>query len=163
MDGPGMTDQSPPCPACGARHADGQTCADDFNQLLGWEYENPALWEVHNLTVLCYHLQHPHLYSPDGLTYGLQLLVTFVDEGVSPAEVRRRSREQVNSHNRQWKITARPGAEGRYARLVAWTMRAADVVAGGADSYIANVRAWAATLLADLRASGNLPLTNSEL
>lgn len=144
------------CPECGAPWPEGHTCQDDFHQLLAWEYEDPRLGEVHHLMVLCYHLQHPSLYSPEGLRDGQQLLVQFVDMGVSPAEIRRRNRRRVDSSKRTWKITARPGAQGAYAHTVVWPLTAATVVAGGAGAYCANVRAWAESTLATLKATENL-------
>jgi hypothetical protein len=131
------------CPECGAAHPAGRACADDFYTLLGWENEFPPLGEVHHLTVLVYYLQHPSLYSPAGLAHARGLLRAFVAEGQPPQAVRRRSRDQVNSRNRAWKVTARPAARGRYERAMPWTLRAADVVAGGPDHYVENVRAWA--------------------
>jgi uncharacterized protein DUF5946 len=144
------------CPECGAPWPEGRTCRDDFHQMLAWEYEDSRLGAVHHLMVLCYHLQHPSLYSPEGLRDGQQLLVQFVDQGVSPAEIRRRNRHRVDSGNRTWKITARPGAQGAYTHAVAWPMTAAQVVAAGPGQYCANVRAWAEATLAQLKASGNL-------
>ena len=67
----------------------------------------------------------------------------FIERGLSPADVRRRNREQVASGNRSWSVTARPGNQGAYERPVVWTMTAADIVEGGAEAYCANVRAWA--------------------
>ncbi len=146
------------CPECGATWSDGNTCQDYFSQLEAWEFENPAeRYAVHHLMVLCYHLQHPSLYAPDGLRYAKQLLVDFVEGGVTPQEVRERSRDTVDSGKRSWKVKARPGLVGSYVHPVHWKMTAADVVAGGADCYCASVRAWAKSALEDIRRSGNLP------
>jgi hypothetical protein len=123
--------------------ADGRTCADDFHQLLFWENERPALGEVHHLMVLCYHLQHPSLYSAEGLAHARQLLADFVDGGLSPEEVRQRQRATVASGNRHWSVTAREGNRGQYARRPDWSMTVGDVVAGSIDNYVANVQAWA--------------------
>lgn len=131
------------CPDCGAAWVDGLTCTDHFHQMLFWEAETPPLGEVHHLMVLCYHLQHPALYSPAGLEFSRGLLEDFVVRGVTPAEVRQRDRDTVDSGKRNFKITGRLGAQGSYPQPVPWTMRAADVVAGGAAHYIDNVRAWA--------------------
>ena len=131
------------CAECGATHVDGQTCRDDFHQMLFWENEDPARGVVHHLMVLCYNLQHPSLYSREGLAYAHALLAEFVERGLSPAEVRNQNREQVASGNRSWSITARPGNQGVYERPVKWTMTAGDVVAGGAEDYCENVQAWA--------------------
>ncbi len=145
------------CPECGAPWPDGSTCQDCFSQLEAWEFENPAeRYAVHHLMVLCYHLQHPSLYAPDGLNYAKQLLVDFVDGGVTPQEVRERSRNKVDSGKRTWKIKPKPGLTGSYAHPIRWRMTAADVIANGADSYCNSVRAWARLVLEDIRATGNL-------
>lgn len=114
--------------------------------MLFWEAEFPPLGEVHHLMVLCFHLQHPHLYSPQGLVYARQLLAEFVVNGTPPAEVRQRHRAQVNSRNRNWKITGTAVAFGAYDQPVNWTMTAVDVVADGPDNYCERVRAWAQSI-----------------
>lgn len=144
------------CPECGAPWPEGRTCSDDFHQLLAWEFEDSRRWEVHHLTVLCYHIQHPSLYSPSGLRGATQLLGQFLEQRLSTGEVRRRIRRNVDSGKRSGPITARPGASGAYTHPVAWPMTAAQVVAGGADAYCDNVRAWAESTLAALKATGNL-------
>lgn len=123
--------------------------------MLFWEHEDSSRWEVHHLTVLCYHLQHPHLYSEDGLTNGIGLLTAFVRDGIAPSEIRRTSKDKVNSKNRTWTITARSDSKGAYAHLVTWTMRAADVVARGADHYVASVREWAQSVYNSIQAAEN--------
>ncbi len=125
--------------------------------MLFWENEYPEFGRVHHLMVLCYNLQHPGLYSPEGLVYGLQLLVDFVENGLTPAGARQRGREQASSDTRSWKVTARPGDRGAYPHPVQWRMRAGDITAAGPKSYLENVPTWARNILADLRASGNLP------
>ncbi len=140
------------CPECGAACPPGESCQDRFHQMLAWETENPAASEVHHLTVLCYHLQHPSLYSPEGLAQAQALLADFVERGASPAVVRRRQRAHVDSGRRQWKIKGTAAAHGAYAHPMPWTMTTADVIAGGADRYADNVRAWAQSLLATLKA-----------
>ena len=125
--------------------------------MLFWEAEYPAAGaEVHHLIVLCYHLQHPSLYAPDGLEYSLQLLADFVEHGVSPQQVRKQRRSAVDSGKRKWQIRARSGLHGTYRRPVHWSMTAQDVVNAGAEHYIESVQQWASAILADLRLSGNL-------
>ncbi len=112
--------------------------------MLFWEAENPGYGaEVHHLMVLCYHLQHPSLYSPDGLNEARRLLVEFVEQGASPVEVRQRNQARVDSSRRDWKIKATATSHGSYDRAIAWKMTAADVVAGGSENYCNNVRSWA--------------------
>lgn len=57
----------PRCPECGTAWSPGDTGRDCFHLLGVWEGENPAvILQAHHLMVLCYHLQHPSLYSPRG-------------------------------------------------------------------------------------------------
>jgi hypothetical protein len=131
------------CPECGAEWQTGQTCQDDFHHMLFWEAENPALGEVHHLTVLCYHLQHPSLYSPEGLEYAKGLLAEFIEHGAAPQDIRKQRSTQSSSEVRAFKITGTPESHGAYSTPVEWTQRARDVVQAGADQYLASVRAWA--------------------
>ena len=66
------------------------TCRNHFEQMLAWEFEYPEVNSVHHLMVLCYHLQHPSLYSPDGLGRAIHILAEFLDVRFGPEEVHRR-------------------------------------------------------------------------
>jgi hypothetical protein len=120
--------------------------------MLYWEAEYPQYGEVHHLTVLCYHLQHPSLYSPAGLREGRRLLVEFVEQGASPIEVRQRNWARVDSSQRDWKIKGTANSHGAYDPPISWAMTARDVVVGGADQYCDNVRAWARSVNEVLKA-----------
>jgi hypothetical protein len=111
---------------------------------------------VHHLMVLCYHLQHPSLYSPEGLSEGIKQLVGFVEEGKTPAKVRSQIKDRVSSRERKFPITARPGWHGSYRFPISWSMTASNVVAAGQDRYVESVRQWAKAVLDDLRESRNL-------
>ncbi len=107
------------CPECGALWRDGVTCADHFHQMLFWENEDSANWAVHHLTVLCYHLQHPSLYAPDGLEHATGLLIKFVDEGVDPRVLRVQMRDEVEHHGVLVLVgLRRRGCEARSVELV---------------------------------------------
>lgn len=142
------------CPDCKAAWRDEQTCQDYFHQMLSWEWEYPGYGEVHHLMVLCYHLQHPSLYSPEGLRYGIRLLATFEEEGVSPAEVRKRQSAHVNSSTRNWKIKGTPASHGIYDPPIQWTFTAANVIASGAENYCESVRTWARSMYDTLKTAG---------
>lgn len=144
------------CPECGAAWDADMTCETYFHQMLFWEHENPANGVVHHLMVLCYYLQHPTLYSQDGVNVGKGLLTAFIKEGRSPAEMREANRDKVNSKNRDWKITARPDDKGAYANPVIWTLHAADVVRHGEPRYVESVREWAQAAYGDLVATENI-------
>lgn len=145
------------CPECGADWSGGITCTDHFHQFGFWELADlENLGVVHHLMVLGYNLQHPSLYSPRTLEDAKGMLVDFLERGVTPQQMRGKLRDAVDSGKRTHKITGTPESHGSYAHPVAWTMTAADVVAGGAEHYVENVEAWALSILDALRASGNL-------
>ena len=144
------------CLDCGALQPEGRICQDDFYALLGWETEYAGYGEVHHLTVLCYHLQHPSLYSPDGLEHAKKLLVDFLENGNTTEQIRRERRGQVSSTKRTWKIKGKPGAQGSYANPPGWTMTAADIANDDHKLYIENVRRWSASVLNSLKSSNNL-------
>ncbi len=123
--------------------------------MLAWEIENPSLGEVHHLMVLSFYLQHPSLYSPEGLEGAKRLLVDFLERDLTPDQVRQRDRTAMDSGNRKFKIKGTAESHGAHPYPVHWTMTAADVVAGGADHYRDSVRMWARSVLASLRASAN--------
>jgi hypothetical protein len=137
------------CPECGADWSGGSTCTDHFHLMSFWELDH-RLYEVHHLMVLCYHLQHPHLYSPEGLQGAQQLLVAFLEEGLSPQQVRQRMSKAVDSGTRLYQIKGNPTAYGAYAHPEQWTMTPA-----GMDAYYEQVRAWADSVLKSLRGSNN--------
>lgn len=144
------------CPECGAVWQNEQTCQDHFHQMLAWEAEYPdKTYAAHHLLVLCYHLQHPHLYSPQALQGAKKLLAAFVVEGITPAEARRRQLGEVDSGNRSWKITGTPTSYDAYAHPIHWPMTIVDVAAGGVDAYLDNVKAWARSMYEALKTSGN--------
>ena len=141
------------CPECGAARKDGEACEDFFHQMLFWESEHPAYGaQVHHLMLLCYHLQHASLYSPEGLEYARQLLEEFLEHGTSPDQIRRRNRNSVASNRRTWKIKGTGEEHGSYSHRVYWLMTAADVVAWGVEHYCDSVRLWARSISDSLAA-----------
>ena len=147
----------PCCPECGAIWAEGITCRDHFNQMGYWELENPSyIPQVHHLMVLCYHLQHPSLYSPEGLRGAKQLLMDFLVRGLSTQQVRQRDRAKLDSGKRKLKIKGTPASHGAYDAPIQWVITAADVTARGVDSYCDSVKAWARSAYEALQAAGEL-------
>ena len=141
------------CPVCGAA---GDNCETDFHQTLFWENEYPDLTlDVHHLLVLCYHLQHPHLYSVEGLENALGLLKNFVVDGLSPQEVRKQNGPKVDSGKRKFTVTARPDSIGSYPKQPQWTLTIRDVVAGGVEAYRGNIKKWAQSMYEAIRLSSS--------
>ena len=142
------------CPACGADWSDGKTCEDHFHQMLFWENEYPELtYEVHNLLVASYYIQHPHLYSPQGLANAITMLGEFLS-GVTPKEMREKMRDGVNSVNRKFKITGTPESHGSYPEPIAWTMFPRDITSQPVEEYMDNIRAWARSIYEALKNAG---------
>jgi hypothetical protein len=144
------------CPACGADWSDGKTCEDHFHQMLFWENEYPDYTlMVHHFLVACYHIQHPHLYSPEGLAFSINLLRDFLT-GIDPQEKGRQLRKSgtVNSIKRTWKVTGTPDSHGSYPTAIPWTMFARDVTSRPVESYEENIRAWARSIYEALKAAG---------
>jgi hypothetical protein len=121
--------------------------------MLGWEHARRELLDVHHLTVLAYHLQHPHLYSPEGLAHARRLLADFV-AGLTPTLARARGRAVLGSDTRNWRLVGAGDARGTYAPRPEWTMSAADVVSGGIDEYRARAEHWARTVHTSLYRAG---------
>ena len=144
------------CPECKAVWQEGQTCQDYFYQMLAWEHEKPENLLVHHLMVLSYHLQHPSLYSPEGLRGAIRLLDDFVGRGLAPEQVRKQNSAIVDSSQRTWKITGTPDSHGVYGRPVAWTMTSANVIENGIDNYCDSVQAWARSMYESLKSAGLL-------
>ena len=145
------------CPECGAARQAERTCQDDFHEMLVWESEHPEFArEVHHLTVLSYYLQHPSLYSLEGLRGAQQLLVDMLERGLSPGDVRRRDRAKVDSGKRTYKIAGTPASHATYTYPVHWPLTAADVIAAGPAAYCDSVRAWSRSVLQALNTSSNL-------
>lgn len=135
------------CAKCGAELADGEDCRARFDLGQAKEMENPAIFgAVHNLSVLSYMLQHNE-YSRDGWLHGRKLLSQFVNEGITPSQARKQNRDKVNSNNRKWNITK--GAKLTQVDNLRWTHTIADVRLDTAENYCADVKLWAASILAD--------------
>jgi hypothetical protein len=146
------------CSECNAVWTDGLTCQDHFHQMGYWEFENPSVIpEVHHLMVLSYHLQHPSLYSPAGLSDAKQLLTDFLIAGITPPAMRKKLGPSMDSGTRNYKIKATAESFGVYAHPVHWTMTTPDVIAQGVDAYVNSVKAWAQSIYDALKTSDNLP------
>lgn len=139
------------CPECGAVLEDNQSCQGNFYQMLFWEAEDPINGEVHHLTVLCYHLQHPSLYSREGLQAAQQLLDQFIEQGLRPQEVRLQNRARVSSNKRKWKVAASGESRGSYDPPIAWSVTTSDIIAAGRDNYRQSVRRWAQSIHGQLK------------
>lgn len=143
------------CPECGTEWSDDQTCIDYFHLMGFWELDH-QLWDVHHLMVLSYYLQHPSSLSQEWLVGAKQQLIAYLEQGVTPQEMRKRIAPQVSSNVRDYKIRATPDSTAHYLYPIIWSMTAKDVVDAGMDAYYVSVQAWATSILDDLRLTNNL-------
>lgn len=144
-----MTDIANTCPECGAHWQGGKTCADHFHQMLEWEFTDPVAGSVHHLTVLCYYIQHPSLLSPEGLAEQQALLRRFIEEGITPVEMRESIRDRVDSGKRDWSLKPK-GQPASYDRPMPWPMTVSDAAGESLEGYVERVTAWANAVLATL-------------
>ncbi len=142
------------CPSCGAHWHDNVTCEDHFRQMLAWDFSDAQAGAVHHLTVLCYHLQHPHLLSQEGLVGQMELLRLSIEEAYSPSELRAYNRPLADNATRKTPISARPDNIGAYKQPIAWSMTCSYVTEIGLEGYPDRVRQWASSVMNTLRAVG---------
>ncbi len=133
----------------------GQSCQDFFHKMLFWENEYPNHGAVHHLMVLCYYIQHPGLYSAEGLREAQRLLTGFLEGSVTPFEARKHVRARVDSGRRNWKIKGTAPSRGAYAHPADCMMTAREGIIGGPGNYYDNVREWAISTQQALKDSGN--------
>lgn len=147
------------CAECGALWQTGVTCLEHFYQLLAWEFEDfTGAGAVHHLTVLCYSLQHPRVYSPQAFEDAKRMLAQYVVEGRSPQEIRTQNKALVDSGHRTYKIGGSPEAYGVYAYPIVWTKTIEEITVGGLVAYCERVEAWAQSIYDALVTSGNYTL-----
>src|SRR4051794_23750038 len=122
MKTPGKMPQR--CPACGAVLPEGSDCQALFESFLYLENTDPDYGEVHFPLVATYMVQ-PGLYSDEALAWTRTMLRASRDEGIPPAEIRRRAGKSVSSDARTWKVT-RP-ADAPPLPSIPWSITIADV------------------------------------
>lgn len=136
------------CQVCGAVWTEDWTCETAFHQMLIWEFaDEGGAGAVHHLSVLCYHIQHPQMYSPQGLRHAIDLLAAF-EAGATPEEVRA---EAQAAGERTWRIKGSASTGyGSFRQPMTWKLTTPMMVIGGTEGYTERVRAWASSVLATL-------------
>jgi hypothetical protein len=134
------------CPQCGARISRAETCQELFYLIQLKEIEQWAYYKVHPLSVPCYLLQH-NGYSREGWLAVRELLHQFVRQGLTPEQARQKYRPVFDNRRRSWSITK--GAKLPGVEKIAWTYTIADVRLDTPETYCADVRRWAESILDD--------------
>lgn len=133
------------CPQCGAEYPPGEGCRDRFDKCMAREFEEPNTFgAVHHLTVTCYMLQH-NTYARDAWLEARKMLAQFIQEDVTPAEMRQRKRSKFDSAQRTWSVTK--GAKLLEFDTIAWSRTIASVRLEDAETYCSDVRLWAVSVL----------------
>jgi len=141
------------CHECGASVPEGKNCQDYLNSLITWDFQDfMGVGQIHHLTVVCYNLQHPRLYSQKGLEDAKCFLREFMGTNFSFEEHDKRNRESLASDVRDWKISGSPLDHGSYKIVPTWTMTAKDIVDGGLGNYPNNVKKWSQSIYVAIKA-----------
>lgn len=135
------------CPQCGAEFLADERCRDRFDLCLAREFENPTTFgAVHHLTVACYMLQH-NAYTRGAWLEARTMVAQFIREGITPAGMRRRNRPRFDSRRRPWSVTK--GAKLPEFGAITWSRTIASVRLQDAETYCADVKLWAFSVLED--------------
>ncbi len=141
-----MTQVRTTCPECGAPVVDGLTCWEQLGLLIAWEFKDPELQVEHFLTVSSYNLQHPAQFTDEALAGLGAMFVEHLDNGLPVKEIRRRVGKAAAGNTRVLKDESE-----RRPVLRSWSMTIADVyLPGRSEGAAARVRAWAASIRAEL-------------
>lgn len=141
------------CPECGVLLTEGTTCQSLFDEVLSLEYIYPEYYgKVHFLTVACFMLQHGR-YSDKALTWIIPMMRRYIEENLSPQQLRQIASQGTDNTTRTWKILRQPDEPPPLK--VAWSMTIVDVASNLQDhtQYCAQIQKWARTILQDVEES----------
>jgi Family of unknown function (DUF5946) len=94
------------CNECGTVLLDKKACLEYFNQMIAWDFTDfTGVGQVHHLTVLCYYLQHPSHYSPEGLKKAQNILKDAIENSLSDKKLYQEESEVFSSSKRTWRVT----------------------------------------------------------
>jgi hypothetical protein len=134
------------CSECGA--SDG-SCQTRFNEFLALEFTDASYGAVHHLTVSAYMLQRSSQLTCEGWLHERELLREFLVENKPPSFIRKQNKDLVDSGKRTFKITSRDGLP--VIHKTTWTRTILDVRKENAETYCADVNAWARFVLEDVQ------------
>ena len=136
------------CPQCGAKPAH-ITCRNYFDTCQAREFEQPAYFSVHHISVPCYLLQH-NMYSREGWLMTRKRLLQFLSSNVRPSVIADSDRKKYDSGNRTWSFTKGEKLAG--VENIVWSRTIADVRLDTAEHYCADVIRWGKSILWDTEA-----------
>ena len=135
------------CAECGADMGE-ETCLDRFQALLGAEYHSPEAGQMHGLTVLTFHIQHPSLTKPWYQVSGYEFLRRMFGEGRDGhdwGEVLTEGGMQQRQKNvTRWKATMGPNMPPEIVtQPLPGEMTVADLDPDAPPGHAGRVLAWA--------------------
>ena len=134
------------CPECGATDS---LCKARFDEFLALEFSDLRYGAVHNLTVATYMLQHSSQLSREGWLYERDLLREFIVDGKSPSVIRQQVKDSVDSSKRTFTFKSKDGQPVIHKST--WTRTILDVRTEDAETYCADVTAWARFVMEDVQ------------
>jgi hypothetical protein len=138
-----MRDESSVCTECGAL---GGLCREKFDSMIAFEFEDPVVFDaVHHITVICFNLQHSSMFSDESLSWMRSTARAIVEEGLSPIELRERSRKMFSGKVKVLRNTPKTPSK------IAWSMTVLDIRTDNSDAYIKDVTTWAKSILKDMK------------
>ena len=136
------------CPQCGARLAHIR-CLIYFDTFQVREFEQPAYFSVHHISVPCYLLQH-NMYSREGWLMTRECLRKFLNCNTLTSMNADWDRTKFDSGHRTWNFTK--GGKLAGVENILWSRTIADVRLDTADQYCADVLSWGKSILVDTEA-----------
>lgn len=123
--------------------------------MLSWDFEDPeGAGKVHHITVLCYHIQHPELYSREALKDAIASLADIVENGLTAQKLLAKNRIRFSPPNKPFMVKGTPENHGSYPVPVRFSTTACDITREGIAKYPASVSKWAHSIMRDLTSSG---------
>jgi hypothetical protein len=93
-------------------------------------------------------LQHNE-YSRDVWLEARKMIAQFIQEGVTPAAMRKQNRSKFDNSHRTWSVTK--GAKLSEFDTLVWSYTIADVRLDNPEIYCSDVRLWATSILKDTK------------
>lgn len=134
------------CPRCQGVFDTRTPCSAQFALTQAQEFQDPAYFAVHHLSVSCYMLQHAG-YSSSGWQMARFLLSGFLHGGWCVDETGRWLRAELASGRYRDRLTA--DAPLPELESIIWSSTLADVRLHSSAIYCADVRHWAQSVLDD--------------
>jgi hypothetical protein len=132
------------CAECGADLPGDETCLDRFHALLAAEQHSVEALQMHGLTVLTFHLQHPSLTKPWYQVAGYDTMRRSFGEGRDWLEVLAEGgMKQRHANVARWKATVGPVMPPEIVTSpVPGEMTVADIDPDAPPGHAGRVLAW---------------------